>query len=174
MKQFVERLVNISHSQWLYRNFTLHHYAKGYLRQWAEKEIIEEVKRLADTRPSEIPLECNYLLELPQRPQQSSSAAYKAYWVLARRAAKSNLQNDETRWARLGTQKRCKLKMAPGNLLKGVQELLYNHLLHRTRGTKRDIQELAPPNLICKQGGRNRRRQPNIITISNSPSAKRA
>jgi hypothetical protein len=54
MKQFVERLVNISHSQWLYRNFTLHHYAKGYLCQWAEKEIIEEVEPLADTRPSEI------------------------------------------------------------------------------------------------------------------------
>jgi hypothetical protein len=88
MKQFVERLVNISHSQWLYRNFTLHHYAKGYLRQRAEKEIIEEAERLADTRPSEIPPEYNYLLELPQWLQQSSSAAYKTYWVLAMRAAK--------------------------------------------------------------------------------------
>ncbi len=31
MTQFVCQLVEISHAQWMYRNFTLHHYAKGYL-----------------------------------------------------------------------------------------------------------------------------------------------
>jgi hypothetical protein len=29
MRQFVERLLHMSHSQWLYQNFTLHHNAKG-------------------------------------------------------------------------------------------------------------------------------------------------
>jgi hypothetical protein len=31
MAQFARQLVEISHAQWMYRNFTLHHYAKGYL-----------------------------------------------------------------------------------------------------------------------------------------------
>jgi hypothetical protein len=31
MAQFERQLVEISHAQWMYRNFTLHHYAKGYL-----------------------------------------------------------------------------------------------------------------------------------------------
>ncbi len=31
MTQFVRQLMEISHAQWMYRNFTLHHCAKGYL-----------------------------------------------------------------------------------------------------------------------------------------------
>jgi hypothetical protein len=30
-KQLVERLIHISHSQWLFRCFSLHHKTKGYL-----------------------------------------------------------------------------------------------------------------------------------------------
>ena len=53
-KLFIQRLVEISHTQWLYRNFTLHHYVKGYLRQRTESKISREVELLADTQPSEI------------------------------------------------------------------------------------------------------------------------
>jgi hypothetical protein len=36
MAQFVHQLVEISNAQWLYRNFTLHHYAKGtYDCKWS-------------------------------------------------------------------------------------------------------------------------------------------
>jgi hypothetical protein len=33
MTQFTRQLLDMPHAQWLYRNFTLHHYAKGYLCQ---------------------------------------------------------------------------------------------------------------------------------------------
>jgi hypothetical protein len=56
-KLFIQRLVEISHTQWLYRNFTLHHYVKGYLRQRTESKISRVVDLLADTRPTEIPPE---------------------------------------------------------------------------------------------------------------------
>jgi len=56
-KQFIQRLVEISHAQWLYRNFTLHHYVKGYLRQRKENKKGREVELLAGTRPSEVPPE---------------------------------------------------------------------------------------------------------------------
>jgi hypothetical protein len=79
MKQFTERLINISHAQWLYQNFTLHHYAKGYLRQRTENDISREVKLLVEMQPSEIPPESRYLLELPQRLQMSSSSVHNAY-----------------------------------------------------------------------------------------------
>jgi hypothetical protein len=49
MKQFIQRLVEISHAQWLYRNFTLHHYVKGYLRQRTENDINCEVEILLNT-----------------------------------------------------------------------------------------------------------------------------
>jgi hypothetical protein len=66
MKLFIQGLVKISHAQWLYRNFTLHHYAKLYLHQRTVNEISWEVELLAGTRPSDIPQESRYLLEIPQ------------------------------------------------------------------------------------------------------------
>ncbi len=29
--KLIDKLIDIFHSQWLYRNFTLHHFTKGYL-----------------------------------------------------------------------------------------------------------------------------------------------
>jgi hypothetical protein len=79
MTQFVCQLVEISHAQWMYRNFTLHHYAKEHLGQQMEQDIRREVDLLADTRPSDLPTKCRYLLELPQRPLTSSSSVRDAY-----------------------------------------------------------------------------------------------
>jgi hypothetical protein len=95
MAQFARNLVEISHAQWMYRNFTLHHYAKGYLRQQTERDIRREVDLLADTRPLNLPMECRYLLELPQRPSTSSSSVHDAYWILALKAAKAACSRDE-------------------------------------------------------------------------------
>ena len=52
MKQFIEGLVEILHAQWLYWNFTLHHYAKGYLRIRTEIEMRQEVEELVEMQPS--------------------------------------------------------------------------------------------------------------------------
>ena len=47
MTQFTRQLLDMSHTQWLYRNFTLHHYAMGYLHQQTERDIEREVEILA-------------------------------------------------------------------------------------------------------------------------------
>ena len=66
MKHFIQQLVEISHAQWLYHNFTLYHYAKGYLHQRTVNKISQDIELLAGTRPSDIPQESRYLLEIPQ------------------------------------------------------------------------------------------------------------
>jgi hypothetical protein len=58
MKCLVERLILISHLQWLFRHFTLHHKTKGYLRAKAKADIKQEVSALLHTRPSKIPPNC--------------------------------------------------------------------------------------------------------------------
>ncbi len=55
--KFIQQLLDISHAQWLYSNFTLNHYTKGYLRQWTKRDIRQEVKLLADVKSSDIPRE---------------------------------------------------------------------------------------------------------------------
>jgi hypothetical protein len=137
MKQFIQRLVELSHAQWLYQNFTIQHYAKGYLHQRTVNEIsTREVELLADTRPSDIPQEIRYLLELLQRPLHSSLLVHSAYWVPAMKAARTSLRRKEAHFAWQGTRSRQREQRQSCNLLEGVQESLYNFLLLRKQETK--------------------------------------
>jgi hypothetical protein len=138
MKQFIQGLVEISHTQWLYQNFTIHHYAKGYLHQRTAIKISREVELLADTRPSNIPQGSRYLLVLLQRPLHSSSPVHSAYWVPAMKAAKTSLKRKEVHFAGQGTRSRQQEQHQPCNLLEGVQESLYNCLLLCERRTKQN------------------------------------
>jgi hypothetical protein len=92
---FTRQLIEISHAQWLYRNFTLHHYTKRYLRLRTVNDIRREVEELADTRPSDIPRESCYLLEISLRPNKLTSYIEDAYWVAAMKAAKRGLWQRE-------------------------------------------------------------------------------
>ncbi len=93
MTQFTQQLLDISHAQWLYRNFTLHHYTKGYLCQRTERDIKREVEILVNTKPTDIPKESRYLLDISFKPTKSTSVVDNLYWVLAMKAAKNYLQS---------------------------------------------------------------------------------
>jgi hypothetical protein len=103
MKQLVERLILISHSQWLFRNFMLHHKTKGYLQAKAESDIKREVPALLHTRPSNIPLNCQYLLEIKHPPGRSSSHKFQRYWVRSMKAARVAIDREGRRLASLGS-----------------------------------------------------------------------
>ena len=102
MKRLVERLILISHSQWLFRNFTLHHKTKGYLRAKAEADIKQEVSALLHTRPSKIPLNCQYLLEIEHCSGRVSSHKFQCYWVWSMKPARVAIDRERRRTARLG------------------------------------------------------------------------
>jgi hypothetical protein len=87
MKHFIGRLLLISHSQWLYRNFTLHNKLRGYLRLQHQKEVLKEVGRLMDMNPDNILQGSQYLLELDFISLYNSSFERQSYWVLAMKAA---------------------------------------------------------------------------------------
>jgi hypothetical protein len=88
MKHFIGKLLQISHSQWLYRNFTLHDKTRGYLRLQQRKETLKEVDHLLDTNPDDIPKESQYLLELDFTSLYSATFEKQSYWVLAMKAAR--------------------------------------------------------------------------------------
>ncbi len=88
MTQFIWHLIHISHLQWLFRNFTLHHHIKGYLRKHDEAAIQQEVVNLLDTSPQSTPRESRYLLEIQYQPTTLPSLELSSYWVIAMRPAK--------------------------------------------------------------------------------------
>ena len=51
----VKQILDMSHSQWLYRNFSLHHQTLGYLHMLEEKNLRDTARELASLKPEEIP-----------------------------------------------------------------------------------------------------------------------
>ena len=87
MKHFITHLLHISHSQWLYRNFTLHDKARGYLRLKERKNVLLEIDRLLDVNPNDIPTESKFLLEMDFDSLYRTSFEKQSYWVVAMKAA---------------------------------------------------------------------------------------
>jgi hypothetical protein len=87
MKTFISHLLQVSHSQWI-RNYTLHDKQRGYLRLRLRAEVLREIHELLETPPSEVPPECQYLLELDHSAMYKASYEEQAYWVLALKAAR--------------------------------------------------------------------------------------
>jgi hypothetical protein len=79
MVELTGKLIDITHSQWLYQNVTLHHLTKDYLRQRTEREIQQEMDRLAHTSDLDFSNKNRYLLEIAVRPSDVSNATHNAY-----------------------------------------------------------------------------------------------
>ncbi len=88
MKHIITKLLQVLHSQWLYRNFTLHDITRGYLRLQCRKEVLKEVDHLMDTNLDEIPQGSQYLLEIDFTSLYNASFERQSYWVLAMKAAR--------------------------------------------------------------------------------------
>ena len=86
-KTFVTKLLNISHGQWMYRNFSLHNKTRGHLRLTHQAEVLSEMATLAASRPEDIPPESRFLLEVEVINLDGQSLARQEYWVTAMKAA---------------------------------------------------------------------------------------
>jgi hypothetical protein len=93
-KTYIFHLLQVSHSQWIFRNYTLHDKQRGYLHLrlrsevLRKKEVLREIHELLETPPSEVPPESQYLLELDHSAMYKVSYEEQAYWVLALKAAR--------------------------------------------------------------------------------------
>jgi hypothetical protein len=88
IKHFTAKLIQVTHSQWLYRSFTLHEKTRGYLCLQRRKEVLKEVDCLMNTNPDEIPQGSQYLLEMDFTFLYNASFERQSYWVLAMKAAR--------------------------------------------------------------------------------------
>ncbi len=97
MKMLVTHLIQISHSQWIFWNFTLHDKHRGYLRLKQQRDLLREVDSLLNTPSEEVPEESKYQLELDFLTLYNASFEQQSYWVLAvkaaRQAARHNAQS---------------------------------------------------------------------------------
>ena len=66
VKKMISQVLQITHSQWIYCNFSLHDKRRDCLRRQDMKEMMVKIKTLLDTRTDEVPTESKFLLEFGQ------------------------------------------------------------------------------------------------------------
>ena len=87
VKQFIGKILHITHSQWIFRNFTLHDKQKGWLRRKDMKDIMGKIENLWETDVDDIPEDSRFLLEMDYDRLMQSDIHNKTYWVVATEAA---------------------------------------------------------------------------------------
>jgi hypothetical protein len=82
-KQFISKLLHITHGQWIYRNISRHHTKLGLLKDMERRELLVEIDRLMSLDPSEVPEESKFLLEIDFWAIRVASMERQSYWVHA-------------------------------------------------------------------------------------------
>jgi hypothetical protein len=63
-KQFIAKILQITHSQWIYRNILLHDKCQGYLHHKRADKLMKEMEVLADLSPEDVREASRFLLEI--------------------------------------------------------------------------------------------------------------
>lgn len=88
MRGLILQLIHISHSQWLFQNFTLHDKQCGYRRLKDRAEVLVRIDKLWNTDPDRIPDHSKFLLEIDTERLIQGAYNSQVYWVTAMEAAR--------------------------------------------------------------------------------------
>ena len=89
MKGFIEQLLNVTHSQWIYRNITKHHHTNGTIKLAARRDVLKEIEQQLDQGLNNIPPECRWLLEIDPDTIYTRRLEDQQHWLDAVNAARS-------------------------------------------------------------------------------------
>ena len=82
-KQFISKLLQITHSQWIYRNVLLHDRRQGYLHTKSAEEIMREIESLSSLAPEDAPKASRFLLKINFTELSKFHIETQKYWTLA-------------------------------------------------------------------------------------------
>jgi hypothetical protein len=88
-RTFISKLLHITHSQWIFRNFVLHDKTHGLLRFKEQSAILLHLEELTSSDKNDLPEESRFLLEFDIGNLQQADYETQCYWVAAVNAARS-------------------------------------------------------------------------------------
>ena len=104
--QFISKLLQITHSQWIFRNFSLHDKSNGYLRHKKADDVLRLIHDLSEVAPEDVPEESRFLLEINFSELAHSHIETQTYWTLAMDAAIKATALESARGARAKRMRR--------------------------------------------------------------------
>ena len=72
MRGLIEKLLALTHSQWIYRNITKHHHTNGIIRLEAKQDVMKDIERQLELGLNNLPPESKFLLEIDTTDLMSS------------------------------------------------------------------------------------------------------
>ena len=88
MKTFISKILHITHSQWIYRNISLHDRRMGHIALDTRLKVLHDIEELMDTPSHEIPEDRRFLLEFDLDKLRNSDNNGQQYWLRAIKAAR--------------------------------------------------------------------------------------
>jgi hypothetical protein len=88
VKLFITKWIKISHTQWIFRNLTLHNKNIGHLTQLKQDELADELEHLHSLDPADVPKESQFLLDFDIDDLAEGDIFRQEQWILAMRAAR--------------------------------------------------------------------------------------
>jgi len=86
----ITRLLEITHGQWLYRNYIVHDPVSGTVATAKKEELLEEIERQRDLGDAGLLEKDKYLAEVNLEEMASSSGERQHYWLLAIQTARNH------------------------------------------------------------------------------------
>ena len=99
-KQFISKILQITHGQWIFRNISLHDKTQGYLRNKTADDLLQIINEFSEVAPEEIPEDSRFLLEINFTDLAKSHIETQTYWTLAMDAAITAKALESARGAR--------------------------------------------------------------------------
>ena len=86
----ISRILEITHGQWLYRNYIVHNPVSGTIATAKKEEMLAEIKRQRELCDTGLLEEDKYLAEVNMENMATSSGERQHYWLLAIQTARNH------------------------------------------------------------------------------------
>ena len=99
-KQFISKILQVPHSQWIFRNISFQDKKNGYLQNKTTDKLLQHINSLSDVSPEELPELSRFLLEINFLKLSKHHLETQWYWTLAVDAALKANDLEQTRGTR--------------------------------------------------------------------------
>ena len=94
-KQLVDRIIKMTHGQWLYRNAVVHEQMSDGLTRIEQEDILARIEEQFDQGADKLREDDEYLLEVDFETLWSKSGRTKKYWLRAIESARKREESDD-------------------------------------------------------------------------------
>ncbi len=92
-KQLISKILQLTQSQWIYRNISLHNKRHRYLLNKQSDSFLQTIAELSNLSPEEVPYSSQFLLEFNFTELTKAHLETQQYWTLAVSVALTPRQN---------------------------------------------------------------------------------